>query len=80
MLQIKSVPNSSGQANFIATPASSNGSTFVAKTEEYVRDVDQNSVAESSVPRMKRKSVAVSEVEERCDTCKELGTSANMVR
>jgi hypothetical protein len=84
-LQIKSVPNSSGQANFIATPAStSNGSTFVAKTEEYVRENDIANVIvaeQPSAPRPKRKSVVVpSDVPGRCDTCKDVGTSANMVR
>lgn len=83
LLQIKSVPNSSGQANFIATQSSSS-STFVAKTEEYVKNpqpVRNTSVSvPTAVPAPKARVNKIVEPQERCDTCQDVGTNSNMVR
>ena len=80
--QIKSVPNASGQTNFIATPSSSNGPTFVSKNamEEYVQAVDASFNPEPSPPKPKKKSVVLPDVQLTCDTCEDIGTSANTVR
>lgn len=81
LFQIKSVPNSSGQANFIATQSSSS-STFVSKTEEYIRvssPASDNLNCEPPPLKVRRKSQGL-EVQEMCATCQDCGTSANMVR
>ncbi|XP_065206479.1 PHD finger protein 14 isoform X2 [Planococcus citri] len=80
-LFIKSVPNSSGQANFVATQSSST-STFVSKTEEYVKTPPNlKNIADIpiAVPTPKSKP-SKSPSPENCDTCQTVGTNANMVR
>lgn len=72
------MPNSSGQANFIATQ-SSTSSTFVAKTEEYI--TTPSIIAESSLPHApKPKTNKGLELTDNCDTCQQIGSSANMVQ
>ncbi|KAK7586226.1 hypothetical protein V9T40_004102 [Parthenolecanium corni] len=77
-LFIKSVPNSSGQANFIATQSSSS-STFVATTEEYVK-TPPTDVEPVLLPPPKPKVNRGTALTDNCDTCQKVGTSANMVQ
>lgn len=75
VMQIKSVPNSSGQANFIATQTPPN--VFVSSTEGYVND--EAIAVETRPPRAKISKTTV-ETEGNCDTCQEIGSNTNMVK